>query len=341
MEDLISVIVPVYRVENYINNCIDSIINQTYSNLEIILVDDGSPDNSGKICDEYAEKDTRIKVIHKCNGGVSSARNVGLNNAKGEWVTFVDADDWIEDNFCHILIEKATQSGADIASCGYNRIVNNALEKINVCDKDILLNSKEYLIKSLNPQTGFGFCHMKLIKKECFNNIIFDENISVGEDALFNIMLSSRIIKAVLVGKTLYNYRINSQSVVKKYDKNYVQKYLAGIYAIKKYVFKSQNDYEIEQNYYNFVAYHVLLIAVNYCFHPDNNDENKINLLKKICTCNELKQGIEKSNYNNLSLTRKITLFTIKHKLYYFTAVICKYRQKQNNVGEKNEKENK
>ncbi|OUQ56652.1 hypothetical protein B5E58_10530, partial [Tyzzerella sp. An114] len=92
----ISVIVPIYNVEKYLNRCVDSIINQTYKNLEIILVDDGSPDNCGKICDEYAKKDNRIKVVHKENGGVSSARNVGLNIATGDYIGFVDGDDWID-----------------------------------------------------------------------------------------------------------------------------------------------------------------------------------------------------------------------------------------------------
>ena len=99
MEELISVIVPVYNVEKYLNRCVESIMNQTYKNLQIILIDDGSNDRSGKICDEYAEKDKRIEVIHKENAGVSAARNKGLDKAKGEWITFVDADDWIEKTF--------------------------------------------------------------------------------------------------------------------------------------------------------------------------------------------------------------------------------------------------
>ena len=96
MKDLISVIVPVYNVEKYLNKCLDSIISQTYTNLEIILIDDGSTDNCGKICDEYASKDKRIKVIHKENAGVSSARNYGIQCATGDWIMFVDSDDWIE-----------------------------------------------------------------------------------------------------------------------------------------------------------------------------------------------------------------------------------------------------
>lgn len=335
MEDLISVIVPVYKAEKYIHKCIDSIINQTYTNLEIILVDDGSPDNCGKICDEYAQKDKRVKVIHKENGGVSSARNAGIKNAKGEWFSFVDADDWIEKGFCEILLSKVVQNQSNIALCGYNRVTDNSVEKINASNKDLFFNSSEYLIKSLNPQTGFGFCHMKLIKKEVLNNIFFDENIVVGEDALFNIMLSTNINKAIFVEQALYNYRINNQSVVKKYDKNYANKYLIAMQVIKKYLIEKYNDSEIQQNYYNFVAYHILLIAVNYCYHLDNKGTNNRKLLREICNYDEFKIGLKKCNYNNLSITRKITLFTIKHKLYWISEFICKYRQKQNNTGEK------
>ena len=124
-EKLISVIVPVYNVERYLRQCIESITNQSYKNLQIILIDDGSKDNSGKICDEYAEKDKRVEVIHKENTGVSAARNTGLDNAKGEWITFVDADDWVEKNFCEILIKKATENESDCIACGYNKVYCN------------------------------------------------------------------------------------------------------------------------------------------------------------------------------------------------------------------------
>ena len=226
MKDLISIIVPIYNVEKYLNKCIESIVNQTYENIEIILIDDGSNDNSGIICDEYAKKDNRIIVVHKGNGGVSSARNKGLKIAKGEWISFVDADDWIEQTFCQTLLNKVTQEQADIALCGYNRITDNRIEKINANNQEVFLNSNEYLVKSLNPQTGFGFCHMKLIKKEVLKSISFNERIEVGEDALFNIQLSTYIKKAVFLKQPLYNYRINNQSVVKRYDENYANKYL-------------------------------------------------------------------------------------------------------------------
>ena len=289
MKDLISIIVPIYNVEKYLNKCIESIVNQTYENIEIILIDDGSNDNSGIICDEYAKKDNRIIVVHKENGGVSSARNKGLKIAKGEWISFVDADDWIEQTFCQTLLNKVTQEQADIALCGYNRITDNRIEKINANNQEVFLNSNEYLVKSLNPQTGFGFCHMKLIKKEVLKSISFNERIEVGEDALFNIQLSTYIKKAVFLKQPLYNYRINNQSVVKRYDENYANKYLKSMKIIEEYIWQEYNEeneenIEIKQNYYNFVAYHIMLIIVNYCYHPDNKmcNAQRKNMLKEV-----------------------------------------------------------
>lgn len=116
---LVSVIVPVYKVEKYLHRCIDSIINQTYKNLEIILVDDGSPDNCGKICDEYAEKDNRIKVIHKSNGGLSSARNAGLDVANGDYVYFVDSDDYIDTKLVEDNLNLAIEHDADMVCFNY------------------------------------------------------------------------------------------------------------------------------------------------------------------------------------------------------------------------------
>ena len=117
MKSLVSVIVPIYKVEKYLNKCVDSIINQSYKNLEIILVDDGSPDKCGEICDKYAEKDSRVKVIHKENGGLSDARNAGIDIAKGDYLLFVDSDDWITSNICEVLIKNANDNLSDIIAC--------------------------------------------------------------------------------------------------------------------------------------------------------------------------------------------------------------------------------
>lgn len=328
--DLISAIVPVYNVENYLKQCLESIINQTYQHLEIILIDDGSLDNSGKICDEFASRDARIKVFHKKNEGVSSARNTGIENASGKWIAFIDSDDWIEKEYFETMMNYAKSEDASVVLCAYNKIWGNEVEKINVNSEKKEYNANEYLIKTLNPQTGFGFCHMKLIKKECIGDLRFNQNLVVGEDALFNIQLSKNIKKAFFCDSEIYNYRNNSNSVVKRYDQNYANKYLKSMKVNKDYLLKNYKETEILQNYYNFVAYHVMLVAINFCYNTNNKEKHKRKLVKQICNYDEFKEGIEKSNYNNISLTRKIMLFTLKRKMYFCTGIICKFRQMQN-----------
>ena len=176
MKELITVVVPVYKVEEYIYKCVDSIINQTYKNLEIILVDDGSPDNCPKICDDYSKKDKRIKVIHKKNGGVSSARNEGLKITKGNYIVFVDSDDWIESNFIKEMLTNLINSKVDYIVCGYNRVYDGKKEIINGNFNKKLISASNYLNKLLNVQNGYGFVHMKMINKKVLKNIRFNEN---------------------------------------------------------------------------------------------------------------------------------------------------------------------
>ena len=171
MKDLITIVVPVYKVEQYLDKCVNSIINQTYKNLEIILVDDGSPDNCGKMCDEYAKNDNRIVVIHKENGGVSSARNVGLCNAQGNWVCFVDGDDSIEKAYLSILfVENLKESSL---------VIMNYLDDLNV--KDIQLSGKEmvkYFIESKLIRGTGPYCKLFNNRILKYNNIIFNNKWS-------------------------------------------------------------------------------------------------------------------------------------------------------------------
>ena len=143
---MISIIVPVYNVEKYLNRCVDSIINQTYKNLEIILVDDGSTDNSGKICDEYQKKDSRIKVIHKTNGGMSSARNAGLDIATGNYIAFVDSDDYIALNMMATMRGYVVDNNVDMAVCGFTRLTEN---------KILSERGKEVICGIYNPEKLF------------------------------------------------------------------------------------------------------------------------------------------------------------------------------------------
>ena len=219
----ISVIVPVYKVEKYLNKCVDSIINQTYKNLEIILVDDGSPDNCGKICDEYAKKDSRIKVIHKENGGVSSARNAGLDVVTGDYIGFVDSDDWIEPDMYEFLIKLVDIYNADVAQCGFIRDDGKfSFKNVSTRNDNIILNSNE-VIKRL---TG-NYCHRslwdKIYKKELFNELYFEDNLAYAEDTYINYKIFKKINRLVYSNNIKYHYFINEKSCVKSIisDKNF------------------------------------------------------------------------------------------------------------------------
>lgn len=328
MTDLISIIVPVYNVEKYLARCIDSIINQTYKNFEIILVDDGSKDKSNQICDEFSKKDCRVKVIHKKNEGVSAARNEGLKQSKGKYISFVDADDWIEKNFLFEMYSELKKYNVDYITCGYNRVYENHIEILNNNLTEELVSANEYIIKILNVQNGYGFAHMKLISKEAIGNIRFNTNISVGEDALFNIQLCKKINKFLIYNKALYNYYFNPNSVVRNYDENYCNKYLKSMKLMDDYIRNNYFDKKVIQNLYNYIAYHILLICVNYCYHPENSNGG-VKSIKRICNIDLFKISIKNSNYDNLSISRKISLFSIKNKFYIIMAIICVIRQKQ------------
>ena len=156
-EGKISVVVPVYNVEDYLDRCVKSIISQTYENLEVILVDDGSADGSPVMCDSWAQKDPRIKVIHKPNGGVSSARNAALDAATGDFIGFVDSDDWIENDFYELLMKSLAENGSDIAFCGYYVVERSGEKKgyKNLLDSSICDRNRYLYIVGSGGDGGF------------------------------------------------------------------------------------------------------------------------------------------------------------------------------------------
>lgn len=218
MNDLISVIVPVYKVEKYLNRCVESIVNQTYKNLEIILVDDGSPDNCPQMCDEWAKKDERIKVIHKQNGGLSDARNVGIDIATGVYITFVDSDDWIDLDYVEYLYDLVKKYDVKISACCY-RVVNengNMVDK-NICE-ELLLDSKEYLRRLLCWDGASVSAWGKLYCRELFDGIQFPLK-KFCEDGGTTHKLILKCDKVVASRKTKYNYFMRNGSIThRKFD---------------------------------------------------------------------------------------------------------------------------
>ena len=198
MNEKISVIVPVYKVEPYLRRCVDSILAQSYTNLEIILVDDGSPDNCPAICDEYAEKDDRVRVIHKLNGGISAARNAGLDVATGAYVTFVDSDDWIDTD--HISSLKFV-----LESHSHNAISVSDVSKLNV-NNEMIASFKYNNNQSDINQSIFGYVCNKLYSVELINNYRFYVGCKFAEDLIFNSEIFKKSPDYVYTKKATYNY---------------------------------------------------------------------------------------------------------------------------------------
>ena len=212
-QEIVSIIVPVYKVEKYIKRCLDSLINQTYKEIEIILIDDGSPDESGKICDTYAERDSRIKVIHKINEGVSIARNVGISKATGKYLMFVDSDDWLENNAVEVLYQKISSENLDMVRANYfiNTDTEEKIAPINELlkfDNVILSDSqyfKEEIVRSFLDGGIPGYLWLFIIKKELINNDKpFKEDISLAEDLIFLMEIFARTENIYFLNIPLY-----------------------------------------------------------------------------------------------------------------------------------------
>lgn len=212
MKPLISIIVPVYKVEAYLQKCLDSIVNQTYQNLEIILVDDGSPDNCGVICDEYAGKDGRIKVIHKENGGLSSARNAALKIAAGDYIGFVDSDDWVEPDMFGYLSEGMQKHKADIAVCGRIEVYTDRQKWIGWPEERVL--NREQAIGILLEDTRMqNYVCDKLWKRELFQGIEFPEGRSF-EDIATTYRLFEKADTILCLPDCKYFYLQRSDGIV-------------------------------------------------------------------------------------------------------------------------------
>lgn len=214
---IISIIVAIYNVEQYLKKCVDSILTQSFTDFECILVNDGSFDNCPAICDFYLMIDNRIKVIHKLNGGVSSARNAGLNIAKGEWISFVDGDDWCDPEMIGFLLQNAISNGADISICGHRSVSDTAIRYTSKKHNNIVLKNRDAIIKLFSRNYyGGGVCG-KLINKaliSCGRNIInFDETIQFGEDRLFNFYIFKKAKKIFYSPSVYYNYYYRNNSI--------------------------------------------------------------------------------------------------------------------------------
>lgn len=220
---LVSIIVPVYNTGEYLYKCLDSIVNQNLQEIELILIDDGSTDNSGEICNLYSEKDKRVHVIHKKNEGVSIARNVGAQAAKGEYIGFIDSDDWIEKEMYQELYYYAKETGADIVMCDACTVYDDnkkEADTISSLNESVLLNKKE--ITPLNLREIAGSACRCIYKKELIklHAIQFPTGLPLSEDRIFNLNVIGKSEKFYYLKKAYYNRYVRIGSAVNKYYPN-------------------------------------------------------------------------------------------------------------------------
>lgn len=281
MNPLVSIIVPVYKVEEYLDECIESLVNQTYHNIEIILVDDGSPDNCPKICDDWVARDDRIKVIHKSNGGVSSARNEGLKVACGEWIWFVDSDDTVEINALEELVKYTNE--VDLI------VFNSKTEELYTKDDRFF---KDYYFKY---QFGFEPWN-KLYKKSVIekNNLEFDTQESVGEDLLFNITYYQYANTYKFTISKYYNYRVREDSAMQSNNEMRLEQQLR-LYAKIYKIYKEKLD---EKTLAQLYIMH-LISGINQC-GKQNIDDEKIKLIE---------DSVKKYNFNKQVFKEAVSSF--------------------------------
>lgn len=298
--DLISVIVPVYQVENYLNQCIESIIEQTYTNLEIILIDDGSKDNCPQICDDWSIKDKRIKVIHKKNGGLSDARNVGLDIAKGKYIAFIDSDDWVDSRYIELLYNSLIKSKADISACSIQKVYDaDSVDPYNLNPKLQLVTPKEAIKDILYDRRFKTVAWNKLYSKE----VLAGERFIVGrihEDEFFSYKVFAKAQKLVFVDASLYKYRQRSGSIMSSPSLKHLDLLDAYLNRIKF----------LEKNYTDLASKDKL----NFCIACISfyKDFLKSDSISKTIALNKIKDYRKKIKFD----MKELNFFTYKEKIY-------------------------
>lgn len=322
----ISIIIPVYNKNKYLNSIFDQIIRQSFSDFECVIVDDGSTDGSEKICDAYAEKDDRFKVFHIPNGGVSHARNVGLENAKGDYITFIDADDEISHNYLENLICCIEKSGADMVISGHQKFWENNSDKVENCPpvlngtvrlKDILDS-----FASVQKNTGiFGWCCSKIFPNTLVADIRFDETLRLAEDFDFYLKIYKKVKLIHFDNKCLYRYRQEAEnSSVITLDEN-IDYFAQLIINLRYRLFlkdfgKYTNDNKVIlektlSDYLYFCVYH----------YPKEDLYDRVMMLAKI-------QHEESIDYGQCKgLQRRVLKFMAKYRIQAAVMTISIYKR--------------
>lgn len=331
----VSIIIPIYNTQKYLGKCLESVIDQTLKDIEIILVNDGSIDESLRICMEYEKKDKRIKVIDKNNEGVSIARNIGIENSNGEYICFVDSDDYIEKDMLNNMYNSILNNEADLCMCNY--VKENIYKRDYIdCDigKNILVNDeiRNLLIFPLiergynekyHKLSGFRGPVAKLFKASIikYNNIKFKKDLIIGEDFIFNLEYLNLCKKIIIDRGYYYNYVTNEDSVTMKYKEDAWNKIY--IKTINKLI-----EFLNENNYYNISKDRVNNIITKYfliCIWNEKNNKNKfkkLKIIKNICNDRIIKNALKNININIYRKKERLIIILAKCRLSYLIYII-------------------
>jgi glycosyltransferase involved in cell wall biosynthesis len=344
MTDLpkVSIIVPIYNVEKYLKRCMDSLINQTLQDIEIIMVDDESPDNCPIICDEYAKQDRRIKVIHKKNGGLGLARNSGLQVATGKFVAFVDSDDFVDIEMYDVLLRTAEEKKADVAYCGINFYKNerHIISRKEVDKLKVFCGREEvdsFLLDMVGPEPSYKRT-VKYLMSVCRSiyamNIITDRKIKfyserefISEDLLFNMDYLSQADLVAMVPKCYYYYNYNPKSLSRSYNSDRFESSLKFMNEIKlrlSVLFKDESLYKFRWMRLFFATSMISPIQQEIRYLSVNTYKTTIQNIKFICTNEEVSEVCEKYPYNKLPVKHKFLFLLIKYKCFHILVVLLK-----------------
>ena len=339
----ISVIIPVYNMEKYLKRCVDSVINQTFRDLEIILVDDGSKDNSGKMCDEYEANDARIKVIHKQNGGLGFARNSGLEIAAGEFVSFVDSDDYVEINMYEKLYSRIKQENADSCIFGYHRVVGEkivftrtGLLQGTFSDNDVFTNiflnilgsepscSEDYII--LWQSSCLSLYSMDIIRQ--YNITFPSEREFISEDALFITDYYHKSKRVTILKEPFYYYWLNTNSLTKVYMNDRFDKDVIcflehvrrlGLYLPDKKAFAHAKE-RVERSFLANTRYNIMQIGAFYKYKEARG------LIAKICNNKTLQDVLKVYPWKENPLKYRIFNYALKNKRIGFLYLLVSFK---------------
>lgn len=322
----VSVVVPVYNVEKYLSKCLDSLINQSFRDIEIICVDDGSPDKSGEIAEEYAKKDSRIVVVHKENAGLGYARNTGMEHAEGEYVTFVDSDDWLTENYISNLVNAAEKYEADTVIGGYSRYSGGKITPMPNITADKVFRDDEVVPEVLGKMAGplgdgsdvisMGVCRvmfsMEIIRK--FNITFPSEREFISEDMIFDIRYYTRAKAVCGSADTGYMYLVNPGSLTQKYNPDRYNKGRV-LYEEKKRLFKENENYDenvrfrIEESFLRYSRY---AIKSEVKFSKQNGSKQTKKNLAAIISDKTLREMVNSHNNPLCAKIDKIIDYCIK-----------------------------